>query len=209
MKIELKNVTKKFKNNIVLDNINLTFTGGKIYGLEGPNGSGKSILLKLISGLYYPSSGSILYNEQKWENNKSCPLLLRACIEYPSFFPLLTGFENLQTLANIQKKISSKEIINALKIVNLVNEKDKLYHKYSLGMKQKLGIAQAIMEPSEVLILDEPFNGIDKESISNIKKYLLSIKSEKKIIIITSHIKQDLEELCDIYYKIEDGKILK
>lgn len=197
MEIKLVNVGKKFQDNVVLDNVNLTFENSKIYGLSGRNGSGKSVLLKLITGLYLPTTGEITWNNKNLNMNKSFPENMGALIEKPNFFTNLTGYENLKLLAKIQNKISEDDIIKALEIVDLIPEKDKIYAKYSLGMKQKLGISQAIMENPEFLILDEPFNGIEENSVKKIKKYLLNLKKEGKTIILSSHIKEDLEELCD------------
>ena len=200
MKIEVKNVSKSFKNIEILNNINITFTPGKIYGLYGRNGSGKSIFLKMLCGFYLPTKGEILYDGINLNKELEYPPNLRAQIENPSFFPDLTGYENLKLLANIQNKITNKDIIKALEIVNLLEEKDKKYSKYSLGMKQKLGIAQAIMEDPEILILDEPFNGIEQKTVSKLIDYLNSIKTNK-IIIISTHIKEDLNKMADkIYY---------
>ena len=200
MKIEVKNVSKSFKNIEILNNINITFTPGKIYGLYGRNGSGKSIFLKMLYGFYLPTKGEILYDGINLNKELEYPPNLRAQIENPSFFPDLTGYENLKLLANIQNKITNKDIIKALEIVNLLEEKDKKYSKYSLGMKQKLGIAQAIMEDPEILILDEPFNGIEQKTVSKLIDYLNSIKTNK-IIIISTHIKEDLNKMADkIYY---------
>ena len=200
MKIEVKNVSKSFKNIEILNNINITFTPGKIYGLYGRNGSGKSSFLKMLCGFYLPTKGEILYDGINLNKELEYPPNLRAQIENPSFFPDLTGYENLKLLANIQNKITNKDIIKALEIVNLLEEKDKKYSKYSLGMKQKLGIAQAIMEDPEILILDEPFNGIEQKTVSKLIDYLNSIKTNK-IIIISTHIKEDLNKMADeIYY---------
>ena len=200
MKIEVKNVSKSFKNIEILNNINITFTPGKIYGLYGRNGSGKSIFLKMLCGFYLPTKGEILYDGINLNKELEYPKNLRAQIENPYFFPDLTGYENLKLLANIQNKITNKDIIKALEIVNLLEEKDKKYSKYSLGMKQKLGIAQAIMEDPEILILDEPFNGIEQKTVSKLIDYLNSIKTNK-IIIISTHIKEDLKKMADkIYY---------
>lgn len=206
MKIEIKNVYKSFKNNEVLNNINITLETGKIYGLYGRNGSGKSVLLKLICGFCIPSSGEILYDGENLNLKKEFPKNLRALIEKPSFFPELTGFENLKMLARIQNKISDADIINALEIVNLKDEMNKKYSKYSLGMKQKLGIAQAIMENPDILVLDEPFNGIEQRTVEKLINYLNSIKNNK-LIIVSTHIKDDLEKLSDSVFIVDDGKI--
>ena len=207
MKIELKNVEKNFKKVTVLQNVNMILEEGHIYGLKGRNGTGKSVLLKMISGIYTPTSGQILFDGKEYKKMNEFVPHMRALIEKPCFFPDLTGFENLQLLAKIQNKIGNEEILNALQIVNLESEKNKKFSKYSLGMKQKLGIAQVIMENPQTLILDEPFNGVEKESIEKIKKYLISEKNNGKIIIISSHIEEDLKELADTIFTFEGGKV--
>ena len=206
MKIEIKNVSKKFKNNLVLDKVNLTFITGHIYGLKGRNGSGKSVFLKILAGLYIPSEGEVLFDNKKFNPKKEYPPNMRALIENPTFFANMTGYENLKLLAKIQGKISDKEILEALELVNLISEKDKKYNKYSLGMKQKLGIAQVFMENPEILILDEVFNGLEENTVLKLKDYLKEIKKEK-IIIITSHQKEDLELLCDKIYFFDNGVV--
>lgn len=207
MKIELKNVTKEFDKVEVIKNINLEFESGKIYGLYGRNGSGKSVLMKLICGFLIPTKGKILINGKDFNAKNEYPDNLRAVIEKPSFFPELTGLENLKLLAKIQNKISDEEIIKALDLVNLIDEKDKKYSKYSLGMKQKLAIAQAIMEDPSILILDEPFNGIEEKTVEKITKFLKEEAKNGKTIIFSTHIKEDLENLADIIYKIDNGTI--
>lgn len=207
MKIEVQNLEKKFKNNTILSDVNLEFTSGHIYGLAGRNGSGKSVFLKILCGLYKPTLGIVLFNGKNYHLDNMFVPNLRALIEKPSFFPDLTGYENLELLAKIQNKISSNEILSSLKRVNLIEEKDKLYKEYSLGMKQKLGIAQVIMENPDILILDEPFNGIEEETVKKISNYLLELKHLGKLIIISSHIKEDLNYLCDGIYYFDNGKV--
>ena len=206
MKIEIQNINKKFKNNMVLQNINLTLHGGKVYGLKGRNGSGKSVLLKILCGFYRSTEGNILYNEKSLQDSS---IRIRALIEKPTFFPYLSGFENLQLLAKLEHLIDNQRILQSLELVGLSNDKDKNFSKYSLGMKQKLGIAQAIMEPSDLLILDEPFNGIDVQSVQVLKKHIKELSNNDKIIIVTSHIQDDLAELCDEIIEIENGKIIQ
>lgn len=205
MKIELRNITKKFDKVEVIKNTNVVFEEGHIYGLYGRNGSGKSVLMKLICGFYIPTTGEILYNDKNINMEKEYPENLRAVIEKPTFFSDLTGYENLKLLAKIQNKITDKEILETLDLVNLTNEKDKKYSKYSLGMKQKLAIAQALMENPKILILDEPFNGIEDASVEKISNYLKSQKD--KLIIFSTHIKEDLNNLADIIYHIDEGTI--
>ncbi len=207
MKIDVINLSKKFKNISVLNNINLTMESGNIYGLYGKNGSGKSVFLKLICGFYFPTTGKILFDGKELNKELDYPPSLRALIEKPSFFPDLTGLENLKLLADIQNKISNDDIKRALEIVNLSEDKDKKYSKYSLGMKQKLGIAQVIMEDVEIIILDEPFNGIEDETVTKIMEYLKKERDKGKIIIISSHIKEDLLFLSNKIFYFDNGTI--
>lgn len=207
MKIEVKNLSKSFKDISIINNINIKFESGNIYGLYGRNGSGKSVFLKLICGFYRPTEGEILYDGINLDANLKFPQNLRALIEKPSFFPELTGYENLKLLAQIQNKISDKEILESLETVNLIQEKDKKFSKYSLGMKQKLGIAQAIMENPDIIILDEPFNGVEQVSVEKIINYLKNEKMKNKIIIFCTHIKEDLDKLADKIYYFDNGCI--
>ena len=175
MNIKVKNVTKVFNENAIIKDITYEFKTGNIYGLYGRNGSGKSVFLKLLSGFYLPTSGVILYDGKNYNENNEFPPSLRVLIEKPTFFPDMTGFENLKLLAKIQNKISDLEIEKALEIVNLLDQKDKKYSKYSLGMKQKLGIAQVIMEDPQIMFLDEPFNGIEQETVKKLLAYFTKI----------------------------------
>lgn len=205
MKIELKNVTKKFDKMEIIKNTNVVFESGHIYGLHGRNGSGKSVLMKLICGFYIPTTGEILYDGKNINMQKEYPDDLRAVIEKPTFFPDLTGFENLKLLAKIQNKITDEDILKVLDLLDMTLQKDKKYSKYSLGMKQKLAIAQALMENPKVLILDEPFNGIEDSSVEVLTNYLKLQKD--KLIIFSTHIKDDLNNLADIIYHIDNGVI--
>ena len=207
MKIEVKNLSKEFKKILILDNISVTFEKGKIYGLIGRNGSGKSVFLKILCALYEPTNGEVLYDETNIFKEEKIPSNTRALIESPNFIEELTGYENLEMLANIQNKIGRHEIEEALRKVNLYEEKDKKYSKYSLGMKQKLGIAQVLMEDPEVMILDEPFNGIEEETAVKLRGILKEERKKGKIIILASHIKEDIENLADVIYKFDGSKI--
>ena len=208
MKIEVKNVTKSFKNVEVLHDVNLSFQSGNIYGIYGRNGAGKSVFLKLLCGFYIPTKGTILYDNENLNLKNEFPKDLRALIERPCFFDDLSGFDNLKLLAKIQNKIGDKEILDALKRVNLLEEKDKKYGKYSLGMKQKLGIVQAIMEDPKVMILDEPFNGIEQETVKKLITYLKEERKKGKLIIISTHIMDDLKLLADEIYYFDAGKVV-
>ena len=207
MKIEINNLSKTLDNNIILDNINMSLESGNIYGFIGRNGSGKTMLLKVICGFVKPTSGTILINDENALANNYFNNEIRALIEKPNFINNLSGFDNLKLLAGINNKIDDKTILTWLDKVNLLEEKDKLYSKYSLGMKQKLGIVQALMEDTKIILLDEPLNGIDENSINIIRNILLEEKNKDKLIIIATHIKEDIEKLCNIIYHFDSGKV--
>jgi ABC-2 type transport system ATP-binding protein len=208
MKIEVKGLVKKFKDMNVLNGINISFNENNIYGLVGLNGSGKSVFLKILCAFYEPTSGEVLFDGKNIIKERSFPPSTRSLIEKPNFISDLTGYENLELLAKIQNKIGKEEIIEALKLVGLENDMNKKYHKYSLGMKQKLGIAQVIMEDPKILILDEPFNGIEEKTAEKLRMYFKKIKIDGKIIIIATHIKEDIDNLADSIYKFEEGNIV-
>ncbi|MDY6072283.1 MAG: ATP-binding cassette domain-containing protein [Bacilli bacterium] len=207
MEIIVKDLSKKFKKVTILENINMKFESGKIYGIVGRNGSGKSVFLKILCSFYKPTTGEILFDNINYNSNNNFPPSVRALIENPTFFPDLTGFENLKLLSSIQNKIGDEEIIKTLDQVNLLSEKDKKYSEYSLGMKQKLGIAQVLMENPDVMIFDELFNGIEEKTVEKIRNILLELKNQNKIIIVTSHIKEDIGVLSDEVYKFDCGRV--
>lgn len=209
MTIEVKGINKSFKNEEVIKNLSIKFKNGKIYGLVGRNGSGKSVFLKMICGFYKPDSGCILFDNINYFEKGKFPPNLRALIEKPRFLSDLTGFENLKELASIQNKIGDSQIVDMLKLLDMEECMNKKYKSYSLGMKQKLGIVQVLMENPEIIILDEPFNGIDSITVEKIKNILLNEKKKGKLIIISSHIFDDIEQLSDNIYKFDVGKVDK
>jgi len=208
MKVRVENLTKIIDNNIILDNINLDLEDGKIYGFIGRNGSGKSLLFKTICGFIKPTKGRVIVNDVDLYEKNEFPKETSALIDSPKFITSLTGFENLKLIASIQNKIDDSMINNVLKELNLFNHKDKKVGKYSLGMKQKLGIAQALMEGPKMIILDEPFNGLEEESVKKVRNMLLSEKKKGKLILIASHIKDDIEILADEIIKLDGGRII-
>ena len=209
MKLEIKNLSKKFKDVYVLKDINLTFESGKIYGFTGRNGSGKSVLLKIICGFYTPTSGEVLLDNYNYILNNDFPKSTRCLIEKPNFLPDLTGYENLKLLASIENKIGDKEIMDTIEKLNLKEEINLKYGKYSLGTKQKLGIAQVLMEDPKLIVLDEPLNGIENETAKEVRKILNEEKKKDKIIIVASHIKEDIDTLADVVYNIDNGIVEK
>jgi ABC-2 type transport system ATP-binding protein len=197
--VEINNVSKEIKSREVLKDISLDLYEGKIYGVVGHNGSGKTMLLRLILGLIH-SKPTVQYHKDN--------LSFGAIIENPGFILGLSGLQNLKLLASIKKKINEQKIKETLKMVGLDPVNKKPVKTYSLGMKQKLALAQAIMEEPDVLVLDEPTNGLDSGSVANIRKLILSQKKNGRTIVLTSHNPQDIEELCDEYIELENGKIV-
>lgn len=209
MRIKVENLAKKFQDQTILRNVNLDFNGGHIYGIVGRNGSGKSVFMKLLCGFYKPTEGTILYDSVDINSNNVFPPSTRALIEKPTFLPELSGFENLKLLASIQNKIDDEKIIETMRKLNLYDERNKKYSKYSLGTKQKLGIAQVLMENPEVMIFDEPMNGIENETVKIIRDILITEKGKGKLIIVASHIKEDIDNLADEVFEVDNGYINK
>lgn len=205
--IEVINLKKVFKGNTIFENVNLKFEEGKIYGLIGKNGSGKSVFLKVLSGLYYPTDGEVLYDKVNYSSNNTYPPSLRTFIDRPNFFGDLNAFENLKVLTSLQNRVDDERIKWALDLVNLENDNTKRFSKFSQGMKQKLALAAIFVEESDVIFLDEPFNAIEESTVNKIAKYINEIKRDK-IILISSHHKDELEKLnVDKIYKFEEGKV--
>lgn len=209
MYIEIKDYSKIIKDMTVLKDINVRFEPGVVYGLKGKNGSGKTMLMRAICGLIRPTAGSVDIDGKILGKDMSFPESIGVLIENPSFLPGCTGFENLEILASIQKKIGAEEIEEALKAVGLEPSDKRKYKKYSLGMKQKLGIAAAIMEHPDIIILDEPINAIDEEGVVLVEEILKKEKERGAVIIIACHDKEEMERLADEIICIEDGKIVE
>lgn len=206
--IKVTNITKSFKNMTVLNNISIEFEKGKIHGLIGRNGSGKTMLLKCICGFVVPTSGTITVNGKQVGKDVDIPDDLGLIIETPGFLPNYDGFNNLKFLAMIRNKISDDDIREVLKRVGLGDAGKKHVGKYSLGMRQRLGIAQAIMENPDILLLDEPMNGLDNGGVEEMRKLFLSLKEEGKTILLASHGKEDINVLCDYVYELDNGNII-
>lgn len=204
--IEIKNVSKSFKEQQVLIDVNLKLEEGHIYGLIGRNGSGKTVLLKIICGMMTPDKGEIFINGTKLDKG-SFPTDIGVIIENPGFISLWSGYRNLKYLASFNQKIEEDKILEVMQEVGLSDAIYKRVGKYSLGMKQRLGIAQAIMENPNILILDEPFNGLDKNGVDQIYGLLKEFKKQGKTIFLVSHIRDDIEAVCDCVYEIEHGRV--
>ena len=205
--ISVSNVSKKFGDSTVLDNINITFEEGKIYGIVGRNGCGKTVLFKCIVGYLRPTSGTITVCGKEIGRNTDFADDIGIIIETPGFLGGYTGYKNLEYLASIRRRIGKEEIKESMIKVGLDPDSKKKVGKYSLGMRQRLGIAQAIMENPKILILDEPMNGLDNQGVEDVRNILLELKKEGKTIILASHHKEDIKLLCDEAYEMDDGKM--
>ena len=210
MKIEIKNVTKIIKKTKVIDSVSLKFEGGKIYGLSGKNGCGKTMLMRLISGLIYPTTGEIIINDKILGRDCSFPESIGLLIENPAFLTDYTAYENLKMLNGmVGKKLSKEEILDVIESVGLDPKDKRKYYKFSLGMKQRLGIAAAIMGKPEVILLDEPINAIDVDGVSEIRTLIRDLRDEDRVIIIACHDKEEMEYMEDEIIYMKDGKIVK
>lgn len=206
--LKMDNVSKSINKNIILENINLNFERGKIYGIRGRNGSGKTMLFRAICGLITIDEGKITINNKILGKEISLPESVGVLIEYPGFLDNFDGYNNLKYLADIKGIVGENEIKLTMKKVGLDPEDKRKFKKYSLGMKQRLGIAQAIMENPDLLLLDEPTNALDVEGVKLINEIILDLKQQQKTIIITNHKLDELEGLVDELITIDAGKII-
>ena len=209
MEIIVKSATKYIKKALILDDVNIQLTGGKIYGLKGPNGSGKTMLMRLLCGLIRPTSGEVWIDGKKLGKDMDFPESVGLLIENPAFLPNYTGYENLELLAQIRGKIGGEEISQSLLEVGLDPHDPRRYRKYSLGMKQRLGIAAAIMEKPDLLIVDEPTNALDDSGVEQICTILRRERERGALVVIACHDSLLLETLSDEIYKIYEGKVTK
>lgn len=207
--IQLQNVTKRIKENTVLDNVSYTFKSGFVYGLYGQNGSGKTMLLRAISGLINLDSGSIFIDGEKLHDKIEFPPETGIVIENMELLPECSAKRNLQMLAKIKNIADEKDISFSLERVGLDHDSDKKVKKFSLGMKQRLNIAQAIFENQKIILLDEPTNALDEDAVQLIYKIIREEKSRGATIIVATHHKEDLKEVCDVILKIAEGKIVE
>ena len=207
MYIKITDVNKTIKKAPILRDINLEFTGGKVYGLRGKNGSGKTMLMRAICGLITPDSGIIDIDGKILGKDISFPESIGVLIENPAFIGNYTGFKNLKVLASIQNRIGDEQIRKALEDIGLDPDDKRTYRKYSLGMKQKLGIAAAVMENPDIIILDEPINALDDSGTEQVRQILMKHKLRGALIIIACHDADELEFLSDEIIEIAEGKI--
>ena len=207
--IKVESLVLNIKRTCILQSISIEFEKGKIHGLIGRNGSGKTMLMKCICGFVRPTAGTVTVAGKQVGRECDFPESMGIIIETPGFIPYYSGYRNLKLLADLNKKIGRDEIRNTMKKVGLDPDLKRHVRKYSLGMRQRLGLAQAIMENPDLLILDEPMNGLDKEGVADMRQYLLNLKAQGKTILIASHSAEDIAVLCNTVCEMDKGELKK
>ncbi|MFC4402491.1 ABC transporter ATP-binding protein [Gracilibacillus xinjiangensis] len=207
--IETYQITKSYRGETVVNNLSLTIPSGCIYGFLGPNGAGKTTTMRMLVGLIKPDNGSIHYQEKELNDNKKELLKNIGCfIDIPNYYPHLTGYENLKYIQEVTNQPVT-EVNRVLEIVNLIHAKDKKVREYSLGMRQRLGLAFSLLNNPDILILDEPTNGLDPEGIREIRELLIYLsKEERKTIIVSSHILSEIESMATHIGMINKGNLI-
>lgn len=207
MNIKVVNATKYIHGSLILDNVSMELTGGKIYGLKGPNGSGKTMLMRLIGGLIRPTSGTVEINGEKLGAGKDFPASMGLLLENPAFLPNYTGLKNLELLCGINERVDIGQIRQAIQDVGLDPDDKRKYRKYSLGMKQRLGIAAAIMEKPDLLLIDEPTNALDDKGIDQICSLIRRERDRGALVIMSCHDAAILEWMSDEILTIYEGRV--
>ena len=203
--VEIKNYCKSIKSRPILNNVSYNFEYGKIYGIYGHNGSGKTMLLRAIAGLLVPDSGSVVIDGKVLHKDMSFPPNIGIVIENMNLLPQYNAFDNLKILGKIKKTATDEDIKTALERVGL--KSDLKVKKFSLGMKQRLNIAQAVFEKQKIILLDEPTNALDNDGVQLIYKLLKEEKERGALVVITTHHKEDLEEICDVVLEMTEGEL--
>ena len=203
--VEIKNYCKSIKSRPILNNVSYNFEYGKIYGIYGHNGSGNTMLLRAIAGLLVPDSGSVVIDGKVLHKDMSFPPSIGIVIENMNLLPQYTAFDNLKILGKIKKTATDEDITTALERVGL--KSDLKVKKFSLGMKQRLNIAQAVFEKQKIILLDEPTNALDNDGVQLIYKLLKEEKERGALVVITTHHKEDLEEICDVVLEMTEGEL--
>ncbi len=203
--ISVRHAAVRFGEETVLKDVSRDFEEGRIHGIVGNNGSGKTVLMKCVCGFLIPDAGYVTVCGMRVGRDVDFPEDMGIIIETPGFLPNLTGLKNLQILASLKRKAPMDEVRAAIQMVGLDPDLKKHVSKYSLGMRQRLGIAQAIMEDPSILILDEPFNGLDKNGVAHIRSLIKGLREEGKTILLASHNQTDIDELCDTVCEMDSG----
>jgi len=204
--LEIKNLSKKYGNFIAVDNLSIKINSGEVFGILGPNGSGKTTTLGMLLGVINESSGSYSwFGKSDFEN---CRKQIGSILEHPIFYPELTAYRNLE-IASMIKGCDKARIDIVLERVGLLDRKKSNYNTFSLGMKQRLALASALLSNPDVLVLDEPTNGLDPEGINYMRELILSIAAEGKTIIISSHLLDEIQKMCSHVAILKNGKLIK
>lgn len=205
--LTLVHITKQFREHVVLNDISMVLSAGKVYGLVGRNGSGKTMLLRILAGLIRPSEGQIRLNGQKIVHKKNRRSLPRIglILEHAGLYPHLTGRENLRTLAKIRRLADETAITDSICRVGLDPDDKRVYREYSLGMKQRLLVAQAIMEKPDILLLDEPTSALDENGRELIRKIILEEAERGALVIVASHSDEEISQCCDQVFAMQEG----
>ena len=203
--IEVRGLSLTIGKTAILNDVTVSLEAGKIHGLIGRNGSGKTMLMKCICGFIRPTRGVVVVDGKRVGKDVDFPKNMGIIIETPGFIPYYSGYKNLKLLAGLRNKIGKEEIIQAMERTGLDPKLKRHVKKYSLGMRQRLGLTQAIMEDPDILILDEPMNGLDKDGVEDMRRYLIDLREQGKTILIASHSSEDISVLCDAVYEMEKG----
>ena len=207
--VKVEGLSKEFRGEMILQDVNITLERGKIYGLVGMNGSGKTVFMKCLCGFLKPTTGKVTVDGKEVGKEIDFPQDLGLMIETPGFIPYMSGKSNLKNLALIRNQIGNYEIEEAMRFVGLDPNLKKHVSKYSLGMRQRLGIAAAIMGSPELILLDEPINAIDTDGVQEIRAIIRGLSAENRIIIVASHDKSEMDYLADEKIYMSEGRLIK
>lgn len=205
--LKAEGISKQFGKQVVLSGVNLEMHSGQIYGLVGRNGSGKTVLMKLLCGLLPPSSGGIWVNGKPVLSGKKLPCVYGVHFDTAGFIPNLSGKRNLRLLSRLRGTAGEQDIVQAIENVGLDPHSRKRVRNYSLGMRQRLSIAQMLMEKPEIILLDEPMNGLDSDAVEQVRSILLKEKERGALIVVATHIKEDVDRLCDTVYQVANTAV--
>jgi len=207
--IQTQKLCKQFDKFTAVDSLDLNIYKGDIYGFLGPNGAGKSTTIRMLTGLIFPSSGNIeIFNQSLKENRVSIMNRIGAIIEKPDFYTYLSAIQNLEMLNKLQAiQLNTKQLYEVLELVGLKGREKSKVKTFSQGMKQRLGFAQALMHNPDLIILDEPTNGLDPQGVKDVRELILKLNKEQgKTILISSHILSEIEIICNRMIILQQGK---
>ena len=209
--LEVKNVSKMYGTKYVLKNININISKGEIFGFIGPNGAGKSTLMRIITGMTTPSDGQVfICGHSVQKDFEKAIANIGATIENTNLYGYMTAKQNLTYFASLYPNVSKDRVVDTLEIVGLKDRMNEPVKNYSLGMRQKLGLAQAMLHEPELLVLDEPTNGLDAESVIKLRQILRKLVAEKNIaILLSSHNLSEVEQLCDTVAFVDHGSVVE